>query len=233
MFASSSREKKRNVDAKQEKRLRCKNNPLFGKKKTIKTLAMVSTCWINEEKFLLARLYGLYVKPMTKTRALAVSAVTHLADVKWIKKKKTTELAVLKLKTAGVIQPNRIRTMWLASLVLVYRWSRVMRLAGNTDSDWHQLRNCECLFDCFQDSGLLICTTANCCIVPQSLWVPGYDWPVDITIRAPIGCSGRQSRRRSALTVTEALVWPFWFLCALANIHGLEPEWTVMALHSC
>lgn len=41
----------------------------------------------------------------------------------------------IKKQTDDVVQPDRLKAMWLASLVLVYRWSGVMRLAGNTDSD--------------------------------------------------------------------------------------------------
>lgn len=110
--------------------------------------------------------------------------------------------------------------MWLASLVLVYRWSRVMSLAGNTDSDWHQLRNTECLSNCFQNSGLLIRTTANYCTTKRlcpAMWLAAEH-------------NNSNPYWSSAPSIVEK--GRHWLLLG-AWISHLEPQWSFCAVLSC
>lgn len=84
---------------------------------------------------------------------------TSLMQKRWVTKKKTTNktVAVLTLNNDDVFPST-------AGL------SGVMRLAGNTESDWHRPRNSECLSKCFQNSGLLIRAEANYCTLASVRW---------------------------------------------------------------
>lgn len=103
-----------------------------------------------------------------------------------------------------------------------------------TDSDWHQPRNSQCLSNCFQNSGLLIWTTANYCTLPQSFCVLGYDWTLDITNHAPIGRLRGQLSRGAGI----GCYWgPGSAILVLIRIGAGTPFWATMncfcATYSC